>query len=126
MLKRMIPVLLVFALLIMAGMMTTAMLTGCTATTGGGTATTKSVDEAALKQKAKEDSLAKEKYDREFAIAFSTGHEHHKNKNYADAIRPLLKAADLDTAKRYPQIFTELADAYLKLEKPDSSLLIYQ
>ncbi|MDZ7315535.1 MAG: tetratricopeptide repeat protein, partial [candidate division KSB1 bacterium] len=77
-------------------------------------------------QKAKEDSIARAKAEREFLIAFSTGHEHWKNRNYADAVAPLKKAAALDVEKRYPSIYTELADSYLKLEQPDSALITYQ
>ncbi len=99
-------------------------LSGCAATaTGNGGV---NIDEAAAAQKAKEDSIARAKAEREFLIAFSTGHEHWKNKNYVDAVQPLKKAAELDVNKRYPQIYTELADSYLKLEQPDSALIVYR
>jgi len=114
----------VVAFFIVVGLAVTSIMTSCTTTTGG--AGSAVLDETAAAQKAKEDSLAREKYKREFLIAFSTGNEHHKNKNYIDAIKPLLKAARMDTGKQYPTIFTKLADSYLKLDKPDSALIVYQ
>ena len=109
---------------IVAGFVASALMTACTTT--GTTSGQVQVDETAAAQKAKEDSLARAKAEREFLIAFSTGHEHWKNKNYVDAVEPLKKASGLDLEKRYPQIYTELADSYLKLEQPDSALSVYQ
>ncbi|RLD09613.1 hypothetical protein DRI50_11980, partial [candidate division KSB1 bacterium] len=114
----------VVALFVVGGFAVTSIMTSCTTTTGG--AGSAVLDETAAAQKAKEDSLAREKYKRAFLIAFSTGNEHHKNKNYVDAVKPLLKAAKMDTGKQYPTIFTKLADSYLKLDKPDSALITYQ
>ena len=114
----------VVALFVVVGLAVTSIITSCTTTTGG--AGSAILDEAAASQSAKEDSLAREKYKREFLIAFSTGNEHHKNKNYVDAVKPLLKAAKMDTGRQYPVIYTKLADSYLKLEKPDSALITYQ
>ena len=116
---------LILGMLIVAGMSISSLMTGC-ATTTGGSASSTAVDEAAVAAKAKEDSLAAEKYKREFLIALSTGNEHHKNKNYVDAIKPLKKAAEMDTAHQYPSTYTKLADSYLKLDKPDSALLVYE
>ena len=116
---------LILGMLIAAGMSISSLMTGC-ATTTGGSASSTAVDEAAVAAKAKEDSLAAEKYKREFLIALSTGNEHHKNKNYVDAIKPLKKAAEMDTAHQYPSTYTKLADSYLKLDKPDSALLVYE
>ena len=112
----------VVGVLLIGGIIASSFMTGCTTTTTGETVG----DEIDAAQKAKEDSLAREKYKREFLIAFSTGNEHHKNKNYVDAIKPLLKAAKMDTAKEYPAIYTKLADSFLKLDKPDSALAVYQ
>lgn len=115
---------LVVAVLMVAGFAASSLMTGCTATTGG--VATGSVDAAAAAAKAKEDSIALEKYNREKNIAYSTGHEHHKNKNYRDAISPLWKAAKMDTARQWPPVYTKLADCYVQLEKPDSALIVYQ
>ena len=98
-------------------------MTGCATT---GTTDTSILDEAAAAQDAREDSLAKAQYEREFLIALSTGNEHHKNKNFKDAIKPLKKAAVMDTSGRYPLIFRQLADSYIKLDQPDSALAIYR
>ncbi len=113
----------IFVVFVVAGFMASSIMTGCATT---GTSDTSIVDEAAAAQNTKEDSLAKAKYEREFLIAVSTGNEHHKNKNYKDAIKPLKKAAAMDTSGRYPSIFTQLADSYIKLDQPDSALKVYQ
>lgn len=101
-----------------------SLMTGCT-TTGKLSGNVNS-DEAAAAQKVEEDSLAREKVEAEFAIAFSKGHEAWQNKNFVDSVKPLKKASELDADRRYPQIFAELADSYVKLEKPDSALITYQ
>ena len=116
--------LVVVAFVIAAGFASTSLMTGCTTTTGGAGSVV--MDEAAAAQKAKEDSLAREKIKREFLIAYSTGNEHHKNKNFKDAVKPLIKAKEMDTENKYPPIYTKLADSYLKLDMPDSALATYQ
>lgn len=126
MLRKMVIIrgVIVLAALIGVGFAVSSMMTGCTATTGG--AATRSADTAGAAVASKEDSLALEKYNREKNIAFSTGHEHHKNKNYRDAIEPLWKAANMDTAREWSSVYTKLADCYLKLDLPDSALMTYQ
>ena len=102
------------------------LMPGCrsTATTSGKI----NIDEVVVAQKAKEDSLAQVQVmaESEFTTAFSTGHGLWENKNFFESIELLKKASELDADGRYPQIFTELADSYIKLEKPDSALITYQ
>jgi tetratricopeptide (TPR) repeat protein len=110
--------------LLIAEFTTALLVPGCRST-----ATTSdkiNIDEVAVAQKVKEDSLAQVKAESEFTAAFSTGHELWKNKNFIESIDPLKKASELDADRRYPQIFTELADSYVKLEKADSALITYQ
>ncbi|MBN1481428.1 tetratricopeptide repeat protein [candidate division KSB1 bacterium] len=124
MLRKMVIIrgVIVVAAFAVTGITAFSFITGCTATTGG--AATGSVATEAVTTK--EDSLALEKYNREKNIAFSTGHEHHKNKNYRDAIKPLWKAARMDSAREWSSVYTKLADCYLKLDLPDSALITYQ
>jgi tetratricopeptide (TPR) repeat protein len=109
---------------LVAELTTTLLMPGCRSTA---TPSEKiNIDEAAAAQKVKEDSLAQAMAESEFATAFNAGHELWKNKNFIESIKPLKKASELDADRRYPQIFTELADSYVKLEKPDSALIAYQ
>lgn len=117
---------IVVTVLLVAGFTASSLMTGCTATTGAGTGAAASMSAAEAAAKAKEDSIALEKYNREKAIAFSTGHEHHKNKNYRDAIKPLWKAAKMDTAKEWSSVYTKLADCYIQLDKADSAMIVYE
>lgn len=75
-------------------------------------------------QKAKQDSL-QEAYRYELLKAYSTGNEHHKNKNFKDAIPHLWKAARMDTAGEFKSIYRKLGDCYMKLDKADSALVVY-
>ncbi|MBN1996414.1 tetratricopeptide repeat protein [candidate division KSB1 bacterium] len=112
------------AVVVVASFTVSSLMTGCAATDGG--AGSASVVGAAAAAKAKADSIAAEKYERVFLIAISDGNEHYKNKNYADAVQPYQKAAKMDTTHKYPAIYTKLADSFLKLDKPDSALAVYQ
>jgi tetratricopeptide (TPR) repeat protein len=77
------------------------------------------------RQKAIQDSLRKI-WDRQLNIAWSTGYENHKNKLYRDAIRPFWRVVELDTVKRFPDLYTFLGDCYLKLNQPDSAEIVYR
>lgn len=113
----------VLVIFVVAGIAVSSFMSGCATT---GTTDTTMGDEVAAAQRAKEDSLAKAKYEREFLIAVSTGNEHHKNRNYQDAIKPLKKAAAMDTSGRFPSVYRQLADSYIKLDQPDSALAVYR
>jgi tetratricopeptide (TPR) repeat protein len=118
---------IVVTVLLIAGFTASSLMTGCTPTTGTTGTTAKSAMSAAeAAAKAKEDSIALVKYNRDKAIAYSTGHEHHKNKNYKDAIKPLWKAAKMDTAKEWSAVYTKLADCYIQLNKVDSAMIVYE
>lgn len=111
--------------ILLIGFSVSTIMTGCVST--GTTTTTVSTgptEEELARQKAKQDSL-NEAYERQLLIAFSTGNEHHKNKLYHDAIKPLWKASKMDTSNRFPQIYTKLGDSYIKLDQPDSALVVY-
>ncbi|MBN1562143.1 tetratricopeptide repeat protein [candidate division KSB1 bacterium] len=113
--------------LVSAGMVVSSLMTGCATTTGGSGGTgAVTVDEATETVQVTRDSVMSEEKKREFLIALSTGNEHHKNKNYIDAIKPLKKAAAMDIERKYPSTYTKLADSYVKLDKPDSALIVYQ
>ncbi|MDZ7722952.1 MAG: tetratricopeptide repeat protein [candidate division KSB1 bacterium] len=120
--KNIIRKLLVVAIVTVAGL---SVFYGC-AITGE----TQTKDEAQLtaeekaRQKAKQDSLQKA-YRYELLKAYSTGNEHHKNKNFKDAIPHLWTAAEMDTAGEFKSIYRKLGDSYMKLDKPDSALVVY-
>jgi len=103
-----------------AVMLATTLMTGC-ATTGGQQQQTLSPE----RQKAIQDSLRKI-WDRKLNIAWSTGYEHTKNKLYREAIPYFWKVVKLDTVKRFPDLYTFLGDCYIKLNKPDSALIVYR
>ncbi len=107
----------VFAL---ALIVTTSFMTGC-ATTGAGE---KKVELSPERQKAIQDSLDKV-FIYQLDLNFSIGNEHRKNKNYKDAVKPFWKVVKLDTINRFPDIFTFLADCYMKLDQPDSALIVF-
>ncbi len=112
------------------GLLFSSFMSGC-ATTGEPGAAEQPAEEEEMSpaelaaQKAKQDSL-KEVYRRELLIAYSTGTEHNKNQNFRDAIKPLWKAARMDTAAEFPSIYRKLGESYMKLDKPDSALVAYQ
>jgi len=97
-----------------------AFFTGC-ATTGGGAGQPQVSPE---RQKAIQDSLTRI-WDRQLNIAWSTGYENHKGKMYEDAIKPFWRVVELDTVQRFPDLYTFLGDCYMKLNKPDSALIVY-
>ncbi|NOY59781.1 MAG: tetratricopeptide repeat protein [Calditrichaeota bacterium] len=101
-------------------MLAVTLMTGC-ATTGGGQKQTLSPE----RQKAIKDSLRKI-WDRKLNIAWSTGYEHTKNKLYREAIPYFWKVVKLDTIKRFPDLYTFLGDCYIKLNKPDSAMIVYR
>ena len=120
--KDMIKKMAVLAVVVFAGL---SVFYGC-ATTGD----SQTKDEAQItaeekaRQKAKQDSLQKA-YRYELLKAYSTGNEHHKNKNFKDAIPHLWKAAEMDTAGEFKSIYRKLGDSYMKLDMPDSALVVY-
>lgn len=77
------------------------------------------------REKAVQDSL-RQIWDRKLNIAWSTGFENHKNKLYQDAIRPFWRVMELDTVKRFPDLYTFLGDCYIKLNMPDSAEIVYR
>lgn len=100
-------------------MLAVTLMTGC-ATTGGQQQTL-----SPERQKAIKDSLRKV-WDRKLNIAWSTGYEHAKNKLYREAIPYFWKVEKLDTVKRFPDLYTFLGDCYIKLNKPDSAMIVYR
>ncbi len=101
-------------------MLAVTLMTGC-ATTGGQQQQALSPE----RQKAIKDSLRKI-WDRKLNIAWSTGYEHTKNKLYREAIPYFWKVVKLDTVKRFPDLYTFLGDCYIKLNKPDSAMIVYR
>ena len=79
------------------------------------------------RQKAIRDSLHKV-WEYELLKQMSTGTEYHKNKIWRRAIKPFWKVAELDTAKRFPTLYTKLAECYLNLDPPvpDSAEVVYR
>jgi tetratricopeptide (TPR) repeat protein len=77
------------------------------------------------RQKAKQDSL-RQIWDRNLKIAWSTGFENHKNKLYQDALKPFWRVAELDTVRRFPDLYTYLGDCYIKLNKLDSAEIVFR
>ncbi|MDZ7338236.1 MAG: tetratricopeptide repeat protein [candidate division KSB1 bacterium] len=58
---------------------------------------------------------------------WSLGYEHYKNKSYRDAIPHFWKVIEMDTAQHeMKEVYTVLGDAYIKLNVPDSALLVYE
>jgi len=110
----------IISVLVLALIIATSLMTGC-ATTGTGD---QKVEISPERQKAIQDSLNKV-YKYQLDLNFSIGNEHRKNKNFQDAIKPFWKVVNLDTISRFPDIFTFLADCYMKLEKPDSALIVF-
>lgn len=101
-------------------MLAATLLTSC-ATTGGQQQQTLSPE----RQKAIQDSLRKI-WDRKLNIAWSTAYEHTKNKLYRQAIPYFWKVVELDTVKRFPDLYTFLGDCYIKLNNPDSAMIVYR
>jgi len=97
-----------------------ALVTGCATT-----ATTQKTTVDPVREKAIQDSL-KQIWDRKLNIAWSTGFENHKNKLYQDAVKPFWRVVELDTVKRFQDLYTFLGDCYLKLDKPDSAEMVYR
>lgn len=85
-----------------------------------------SAEEEAARRKAIQDSIrAAQRL--EVLKKWSLGYEHYKNKNYRDAIPHFWKVIELDTAQHeMKEIYTVLGDSYVKLNVPDSALLVYE
>jgi len=79
----------------------------------------------AARQKAIQDSLQRV-YQFELNKAWSTGYEYYKNKTYRSAINPFWKVVQLDTIDRFKDKFSLLADAYIKLNNPDSAQIVLE
>jgi len=110
--------LIVIAVLVAALITVSGLFTGC-ATTGG-----QEVQVSPERQKAIQDSLFKA-YTYQLDLNFSIANEHYKNKNYRDAIKPFWKVVNLDTINRFQDVFTFLGQSYMKLEVPDSALMVF-
>ncbi|MBN2412580.1 tetratricopeptide repeat protein [candidate division KSB1 bacterium] len=111
---------MIISVLVLALIVTTSLMTGCATTGDGG----QKVEISPERQKAIQDSLDKV-YRYQLDLNFSIGNEHRKNKNYKDAVKPFWKVVKLDTINRFPDIFTFLADCYMKLDQPDSALIVF-
>ncbi len=111
---------MIISVLALALVITTSFMTGCATTGTGG----QKVEISPERQKAVQDSLNKV-YQYQLDLNFSIGNEHRKNKNYRDAIKPFWKVVNLDTINRFPDIFTFLAECYMKLDQPDSALVVF-
>ncbi|MBC7187427.1 MAG: tetratricopeptide repeat protein [Calditrichaeota bacterium] len=85
-----------------------------------------SPEEEAARRKAIQDSIrAAQRL--EILKKWSLGYEHYKNKSYRDAIPHLWKVIELDTAQHeMKEVYTVLGDAYIKLNVPDSALIVYE
>jgi len=85
-----------------------------------------SPEEEAARRKAIQDSLrAVQRL--EILKKWSLGYEHYKNKNYRDAIPHFWKVIELDTAQHeMKEVYTVLGDSYIKLNVPDSALIVYE
>lgn len=112
-----------FITIILVGALTiaTSMMTGC-ATTSGGT------EDSGLTaaEKARQDSIARAQWDRQLNLNWSLGFENHKNKLYRAAIPYFWKVFELDTVKRFSDLYTFLGDCYMKLNIPDSAQIVYE
>ena len=85
---------------------------------------------SAARRKAIADSLKKiEQF--EILKSWSSGYEYYKNKSYDDAKKYFWKVIKMDTAMayadtfHYKDIFSRLANCYVKQNKPDSAQLAY-
>ena len=109
-------------LMLLGIVMSVSMMTGCTP------AAQQTVQISPERQKAINDSLKKAQ---EFQINlnYSIAREHQKNDNYKDAIRPFWKVIQLDTLggeAKFPIAYTFLGDCYMKLDMPDSALMVFK
>ncbi len=106
------------ALFLMLIIAASSMMTGCTPAQ-------QTVQISPERQKAIQDSLDKA-YRHQLDLNFSIGREHQKNGNHKDSIKPYWKVVELDTIDRFPDIYTFLGDCYMKLDKPDSALIVFK
>ena len=111
---------MIISVLVMVLIVATSLITGCATTSTG----EQKVELSPERQKAIQDSLNKA-YRYQLDLNFSIGNEHRKNKNYKDAIKPFWKVVELDTINRFPDIFTFLGNSYMKLDQPDSALIVF-
>lgn len=74
-------------------------------------------------QKAYDDSL-KGVYDFELLKTWSTGYEYYKNKDYRSALKPFWKITEIDTIKKFRDVYSKLTEIYFKLENADSIQLV--
>jgi len=111
---------MIISIFALALIITASFMTGCATTDTGG----QKVELSPERQKAIQDSLNKA-YTYQLDLNFSIGNEHRKNKNFKDAIKPFWKVIELDTINRFPDIFTFLGNSYMKLDQPDSALVVF-
>jgi tetratricopeptide (TPR) repeat protein len=99
----------------------TSLITGCATTSGG-------ADDGGITiaEKARQDSIAKAKWDRQLNLNWSLGFENHKNKLYRSAIPYFWKVFEIDTVKRFSDLYTFLGGCYMELNIPDSAQIIYK
>ncbi len=96
-------------------------LSGCAAT-----GPKVSPEEEMARRKAIQDSIrAAQRL--EILKKWSLGYEHYKNKSYRDAIPHFWKVIEMDTAQHeMKEVYTVLGDSYIKLNVPDSALIVYE
>lgn len=114
---------ILFITIILVGtlIIATSLITGCATTSGGA-----SDDGLTAAEKARQDSIALAKWDRQLNLNWSLGFENHKNKIYRSAIPYFWKVFEIDTVKRFPDLYTFLGDCYMKLNISDSAQIIYK
>jgi tetratricopeptide (TPR) repeat protein len=112
-----------FVTIILVGTLIIAvsMMTGCASTSGGTQG-----DGLSAAEKAAQDSIARAKWDRQLNLNWSLGFENHENKLYRAAIPYFWKVVDLDTVKRFSDLYTFLGGCYMNLNIPDSAEIIYE
>jgi len=80
---------------------------------------------------AQQDSIRQAELKNQLIMNYSFGFEDYKNKEYAKAIRRLLKVNELDlelnkSELQYPNVYGYIANSYVELGKPDSALWAYE
>jgi tetratricopeptide (TPR) repeat protein len=78
------------------------------------------------KEQAVQDSLARAKYVFELNKNWSFGFENYKNKQYADVPRYFWKVVEMDTARKFPQVYGFLGQTFFELNQPDSAQVVYE
>ena len=75
---------------------------------------------------ARQDSLAKVKYQFELNKNWSFGWENYKNKQYTEVPRYFWKVVEIDTTHRFKKVFNYLGQTYIQLEMPDSARYVWE